>query len=67
MWRSPDGSRGACDGTPAGTYDPRSATDLLYGLRHEGVANLPVPMSVLLMIVMTAVFSALLVIQLALA
>ncbi len=43
--------------SPAGTYDPRSATDLLYGLRHEGVANLPVPMSVLLMIVMTAVFS----------
>ncbi len=43
--------------SPAGTYDHRSATDLLYGLRHEGVANLPVPMSVLLMIVMTAVFS----------
>ena len=43
--------------SPAGTYDPRSATDLLYSLRHEGVANLPVPMSVLLMIVMTAVFA----------
>jgi len=43
--------------SPAGTYDPRSGADLLYGLRHEGVANLPVPMSVLVMIVMTAVFS----------
>ncbi len=43
--------------SPAGVYDPRSATDLLYALRHEGVANLPVPMTVLLMIVMTAVFS----------
>lgn len=30
---------------------------MLYGLQHEGVANLPIPMSVLLMIVMTAVFS----------
>jgi hypothetical protein len=43
--------------SPAGTLDPRSAPDLLYALRFEGVANLPVPMSVLLMIVMTAVFS----------
>jgi len=43
--------------SPAGTHDPRSAVDLVYGLRHEGVANLPVPMSVLLMMVMTAVFS----------
>lgn len=43
--------------SPAGTYDPRSAADLVYALHHEGVANLPVPMSVLLMIVMTAVFS----------
>ncbi len=43
--------------SPAGTHDPRSAVDLLHGLHHEGLANLPVPMSVLLMIVMTAVFS----------
>lgn len=43
--------------SPAGVYDPRSGADLLYGLHHEGLANLPVPMSVLLMIVMTAVFS----------
>jgi ABC-type multidrug transport system ATPase subunit/pSer/pThr/pTyr-binding forkhead associated (FHA) protein len=43
--------------SPAGVYDPRSGADLLYSLRHEGVANLPVPMSVLLMLVMTAIFS----------
>lgn len=43
--------------SPAGVYDPRSGTDLLYALQHEGVPNLPIPMSVLLMIVMTAVFS----------
>ena len=43
--------------SPAGSHDPRSATDLLYSLRHEGIANLPVPMSVLVMIVLTAVFS----------
>ncbi len=43
--------------TSAGNSDPRSAPELLYALRFEGVANLPVPMSVLLMIVMTAVFS----------
>lgn len=42
---------------PTGMHDPRSAAELLYSLRHEGVAHLPVPMSVLLMIVMTAVFS----------
>jgi ABC-type multidrug transport system ATPase subunit/pSer/pThr/pTyr-binding forkhead associated (FHA) protein len=43
--------------SPAGTYDPRSGADLLYALRNEGFANLPVPMSVLLMMVMTAIFS----------
>ena len=43
--------------SPAGSYDPRSAAELLYALRHEGPAHLPVPLSVLLMIVMTAVFS----------
>lgn len=43
--------------SPAGGHDPRSATELLYSLRHEGIANLPVPMSVLVMIVLTAVFS----------
>ncbi|QQG65122.1 FHA domain-containing protein [Desulfobulbus oligotrophicus] len=43
--------------SPSGTHDPRSAAELLYSLRYEGVANLPVPMSTLLMMVMTAVFS----------
>lgn len=43
--------------SPAGSHDPRPVVDLLYGLRHEGVAHLPVPLSVLLMIVMTAVFT----------
>ena len=43
--------------SPAGTYDQRTGTDLVFALRHEGAANLPVPMSVLLMMVMTAIFS----------
>jgi len=43
--------------SPVDNSDARSAPELLYALRFEGVANLPVPMSVLLMIVMTAVFS----------
>ncbi|MDR2551296.1 MAG: ATP-binding cassette domain-containing protein [Desulfobulbus sp.] len=42
---------------PDGPRDPRSAVDVLHALRHEGVGHLPVPMSVLLMIVMTAVFT----------
>lgn len=40
-----------------GVRDSRSAADLLYAMRFEGVANLPVPLSVVLMIVMTGVFS----------
>lgn len=43
--------------SPAGSYDHRSAADLLFALRYEGPARLPVPLSVLLMLVMTAVFS----------
>lgn len=43
--------------SPAGTSDPRTGAQLLYGLRHQGAANLPVPISVLLMMVMTAIFS----------
>ncbi|WP_310599689.1 FHA domain-containing protein [Desulfobulbus sp.] len=42
---------------PDGPRDSRSAVDVLHALRHEGVGHLPVPMSVLLMIVMTAVFT----------
>ena len=41
--------------SPAGGHDPRSAAELLYSLRHEGIANLPVPMSVLVMIVLTRI------------
>ncbi len=43
--------------SPAGTWDQRPAANLLWALRHEGPAHLPVPLSVLLMVVMTAVFS----------
>lgn len=43
--------------SPSGSHDSRTAAELLYSLRYEGVANLPVPMSILVMIVMTAVFS----------
>jgi len=46
---------------PAGVADPRSGADLLHAVRFEGAANLPVPMSVLLMTVMTAVFSGVLI------
>jgi ABC transport system ATP-binding/permease protein len=42
--------------SPAGHHDPRSAAELLYALRHQGIGNLPIPMSVVLMMVMTAVF-----------
>ena len=43
--------------SPAGVYDQRTGADLLFAFRHEGIANLPVPMGVLLMMVMTAIFS----------
>ncbi|MBM9536614.1 FHA domain-containing protein [Desulfobulbus alkaliphilus] len=42
--------------SPAGHQDPRSAAELLYALRYQGVGNLPIPLSVALMMVMTAVF-----------
>lgn len=42
--------------SPNGHHDPRSAAELLYALRHQGIANFPIPMSVALMMVMTAVF-----------
>lgn len=43
--------------SPEGAADPRPAEDVVYALKHEGVANLPVPLSVILMFVMTAVFT----------
>lgn len=42
--------------SPEGAADPRAAEDVVFALKHEGVANLPTPLSVLLMFVMTAVF-----------
>jgi len=41
---------------PDGLNDPRPAEDVVFALKHEGIANLPTPLSVLLMFVMTAVF-----------
>jgi len=40
-----------------GTDDPRSATEIVVDLKMQGMANLPVPISVLLMFVMMATFS----------
>ena len=41
---------------PDGAADPRPAEDVVYALKFEGLPNLPTPLSVLLMFVMTAVF-----------
>lgn len=41
---------------PEGAADPRDAAEIVYALKHEGLANLPTPISVLLMFVMTAAF-----------
>lgn len=43
--------------SPAGADDARPASEVVYSLKYEGVANLPISMSVLLMFVMTAVFT----------
>ncbi len=42
--------------SPAGASDPRSAEEIVRQIRHHNGAGLPVPMSVLLMSVMTALF-----------
>ncbi|HAE42419.1 MAG TPA: hypothetical protein DCG34_05795 [Clostridiales bacterium] len=42
--------------SPDGYKDQRSASQIIYAIRHEGVANLPIPISVLLMFVMAGVF-----------
>jgi ABC transport system ATP-binding/permease protein len=42
--------------SPEGEDDPRSGEDVVFALKYEGIANLPVPVSVALMFVMTAVF-----------
>jgi hypothetical protein len=41
---------------PDGLKDPRPAEDVVFALKHEGLPNLPTPLSVLLMFVMTSVF-----------
>ena len=41
---------------PDGADDPRPAEDVVYALKFEGLPNLPTPLSVLLMFVMTSVF-----------
>ncbi len=42
--------------SPEGMNDQRSAAQIIYAFRNEGAAHFPVPISVLLMFVMTAVF-----------
>ena len=42
--------------SPDGVDDPRPAEDVVFALKHEGLPNLPTPISVLLMFVMTSVF-----------
>lgn len=42
--------------SPDGDKDQRSASQIIYAIKHEGVANLPIPISVLLMFVMAGVF-----------
>ncbi len=42
--------------SPNGASDSRSGTQLVYQLRHETVANLPISLSVLLILTMTAIF-----------
>jgi len=46
---------------PDGVDDPRPAEDVVFTLKFESVANLPTPMSVLIMFVMMAVFTGTLV------
>lgn len=39
-----------------GSADTRPLSGIIYSLQHEGVQNLPVPMSIMLMVIMAAVF-----------
>ncbi len=39
-----------------GNADTRPLSGIVYSLQHEGVQNLPVPMSIMLMVIMAAVF-----------
>ncbi len=42
--------------SPKGDNESRSLSEVIFSLKHEGVQNLPLPMSVMLMCIMTAVF-----------
>jgi ABC-type multidrug transport system ATPase subunit/pSer/pThr/pTyr-binding forkhead associated (FHA) protein/ABC-type multidrug transport system permease subunit len=42
--------------SPEGMDDPRKAWEILHAVRYQGPANLPIPMTVLLMGIMTSVF-----------
>lgn len=42
--------------SPEGIDDPRQAWEILHAVRYQGPANLPIPMTVLLMGIMTGVF-----------
>jgi ABC-type multidrug transport system ATPase subunit/pSer/pThr/pTyr-binding forkhead associated (FHA) protein len=42
--------------SPEGMDDPRKAWEILHAVRYQGPANLPIPMTVLLMGIMTGVF-----------
>jgi ABC-type multidrug transport system ATPase subunit/pSer/pThr/pTyr-binding forkhead associated (FHA) protein len=42
--------------SPRGLQDPKPAWQIIHALRYQGAANLPVPIGVLLMGIMTAVF-----------
>ncbi len=42
--------------SPEGDKSNRSTAELLHALKHEGPANLPIPMGTLLMFVMTSIF-----------
>ena len=47
--------------SPEGANDTRSAEDIVFALHNEGLQNLPVPLSIILMYVMTAIFSGVLI------
>ncbi|PIE72408.1 MAG: hypothetical protein CSA20_08050 [Deltaproteobacteria bacterium] len=42
--------------SPEGEKDSRGLADVMFAMKYEGVQNLPLPMSVMLMCIMTAVF-----------
>ena len=43
-------------GSPQVGQSQKSASEILYSIKYEGIAHLPVPMGIMLMFVMTAIF-----------